>query len=648
MKIPERFILFLLIILHLLFGQSIDELKQVQKAYNDIIRVKQAEEALAKQLGREEVLIDEVPTKVLVKPENILLYYSEKMARIRTELKDLEDLIPLINKEGKLPFFGYDYFFVRDTLTYWQNRPVPDNYPLGPGDEITISLWGEAEHFVKQTISRDGSIIVENVGNLFLGGKTINEAKPYIQNRYAAVYSTIRGKKPSTFLDISLGKLKGLNVQITGAVNAPGLYAVNSMATVNTALTMAGGIDTTGSLRTIVILRDGSPVDTLDYYAFLNGKSDMKNSRLLEKDIIHVPSRKSMVTIDGAIWQPAHFEMLPGETIADLLGFAGGVRPNAGNIFVLIHRYKNDQQAEYISSEDIDNIPVENGDSLYVPEKQLQLLTVSISGEVASAGTYPWFSGMTLFDLLRVAGVASEPIYSSSNLNAAELVRLQSDIGGFTPIPVDVPGLLSGNEGSNIELYPYDRLTIPREKDLMASRTVVIQGEVSIPGTYPLLNNNESLISLIRRSGGVTESGFIEGMTIHRDGYYVGWDDENALLVPGDSVNVPVRAGTIYVTGAVHNPGAFTWEKGKSIKYYLQLAGGITTLGDTKHIYIKYPNRQGAPVTFWHRPVVLEGSKIHVSGKPFTEQTTTSLDLVQQFAGIAGSLATLVLIITRY
>jgi len=101
-----------------------------------------------------------------------------------------------------------------------------------------------------------------------LGGKTINEAKPYIQNRYAAVYSTIRGKKPSTFLDISLGKLKGLNVQITGAVNAPGLYAVNSMATVNTALTMAGGIDTTGSLRTIVILRDGSSVDTLDYYAF--------------------------------------------------------------------------------------------------------------------------------------------------------------------------------------------------------------------------------------------------------------------------------------------------------------------------------------------------------------------------------------------
>ncbi|MFQ6678513.1 MAG: SLBB domain-containing protein [Fidelibacterota bacterium] len=648
MKKLERIILFLLIPLQISFGQSIEELKQVQKAYNDIVRIKQAEEALAKELGRDEVLIDEVPTKVLVKPQDILLYYSEKMARIQTELKDLEDLIPLINKPDKLPFYGYNYFFVRDTLTYWQNRPVSDNYPLGPGDEIIISLWGEAEHLVKQTISRDGSIIVENVGNLFLGGKTINEAKPYIQNRYAAVYSTIRGKKPSTFLDLSLGKLKGLNVQITGAVNAPGLYAINSLATVNTALTQAGGIDTTGSLRTIVILRNGSAVDTLDYYAFLNGKSRLNDSRLLERDIIHVPNRKSIVTIDGAIWQPAHFEMLPGETIKDLIGYAGGVRPNAGNTFVLVHRYNNNQQAEYVSSENINNILIENGDSLYIPIKQLPLLTVSIAGEVASIGTYPWFAGMTLMDLLQVAGFEYEKAYSSANMNAAELVRLQIDGGGFKPVTVDVSGLLSGNEESNIELYPYDRLTIPRKKDLMASRIVVIQGEVSAPGTYPLLHNQESLNSLLKRSGGVTELGFKEGISILRDGYHVGWSNENAFLVPGDTVEVPIKTGTIYVTGAVHNPGAFTWEKGKSIKYYLRLAGGINTLGDPKHIFIQYPNGQGAPVTFWHKPVVLEESKIHVSGKPFAAQTaTTSLDIIQQFAGIAGSLATLVLIMNN-
>ncbi len=648
MKILEKYILFLLILVQFVYGQSIDELKQVQKAYNDIVRIKQAEEALAKELGRDEVLIDEVPTKVLVKPQDILLYYSEKMARIQTELKDLEDLIPLINKEEILPYFGYNYFFIRDTLTYWQNRPVPDNYPLGPGDEIIISLWGEAEHFIKQTISREGTIIVENVGNLFLGGKTIKEAKPYIQNRYATVFSTIRGETPSTFLDISLGQLKGINVQVTGSVNAPGLYAVNPLATINTALTMAGGIDITGSLRTIIIMRNGSPVDTLDYYAFLNGISDINDSRLLERDIIHVPSRKSIVTVDGAVWQPAHYEIIPGETIKDLLRFAGGVRPDAGNTFVLVHRFKDNKQAEYVSLEDLDKIAIENGDSLYVPIKQLSLITVSIAGEVASAGTYPWFAGMNLMDLLQVSGVEHGPTYSSANWDAAELVRMQIDGGGFTPVTVNVSDLLAGNEESNIELYPYDRLTIPRKKDLMASRTVVIQGEVSAPGTYPLLNNKESLASLLKRSGGVTESGFQEGITIHRDSYYVGWFDHNAFLVPGDTINVPLITGTITVTGAVHNPGAFTWEKGKSVKHYLRLAGGITTLGDPKHIYIKYPNGQGAPVTFWRKPIVLEESRIHVSGKPFTAQTnTTSLDIIGQFAGIAGSLATLVLIINR-
>ena len=109
-------------------------------------------------------------------------------------------------------YFGYDYFTRRDTLAFWENLPTAANYLLGPGDELIISLWGETQIREKHTISREGKIYDEKVGLLNMGGRTISEARDYLKTQFGRVYATLNGKKPTTYIDISLGQLRSINV----------------------------------------------------------------------------------------------------------------------------------------------------------------------------------------------------------------------------------------------------------------------------------------------------------------------------------------------------------------------------------------------------------------------------------------------------
>ena len=118
------------------------------------------------------------------------------MARIRTELDDMKDLLPLVSKKPTLTYYGYDYFYSRDSISFWQNSPLPDDYPLGTGDEIIISMWGAAENRIREVIARDGTIFAQNVGLLYLGGKTKSDAAAYINDEFKKMYSTMRGDKP--------------------------------------------------------------------------------------------------------------------------------------------------------------------------------------------------------------------------------------------------------------------------------------------------------------------------------------------------------------------------------------------------------------------------------------------------------------------
>ena len=156
-----------------------------------------------------------------------------------------------------LQHFGYDFFTRRDTVAFWENLPTPANYLLGPGDELVISLWGETQLRETYTISRDGKIYDKQVGLMNITGKSINEARQYLKDQYGRIYATLNEKKATTFMDVSLGGLRSINVNFVGQVKYPGVYPIHTFSTVITGLIQAGGVDTTGSLRAIQIKRDG-------------------------------------------------------------------------------------------------------------------------------------------------------------------------------------------------------------------------------------------------------------------------------------------------------------------------------------------------------------------------------------------------------
>ena len=628
-----------------LFSQSVDELKKIQQAYEEIIREKMANEAISEEMFRDDILIDKIPTQILVKPDDIITYYVQKMSRIRTELDDLKDLLPLISKKSLLPYYGYDFFYSRDSISFWQNSTLPDDYPLGAGDEIIISLWGAAENRIKEVINRDGTVFAQNVGLLYLGGKTKKVADDYINNEFKKMYSTMRGNNPTTFLDVTLGKLKGINIQLTGAVLSPGIHAVNPFSKLTTVLMQAGGIDTTGSLREITIIRNDTPVDTLDLYALLHGTGTFQNFRLLDWDRIHIPTRRTTVAVEGAVKRPAYYESLPNETLQDLLSYCGGLQPLASDFIVLTHNNAHAEVPQIISTDKLGDIEILDGDNVFIPTLSFPDINVSVSGAVPSPGSYPWFTGITLKDLLLVSGSLKQQYYDISDWEHAELARYDVQESKYSLLAIDIPAVLNGSVDDNIQLSPYDRLMVPKHQGLKSSGFVTVVGSVYRPGEYALLNVDEHLESVLTRSGGLLPGAFKAGITIERDTLLLGWSGIESKLKNRDVIRVPDNPHAVTVLGEVHNPGYFTWKRGKPLRYYLRLAGGLTSRGDKQHIFVKYANGEGASVTPWRKPEVRDGATITVSEMEIYKDKTSGLEILQTLAGTAGSLATVILII---
>ncbi len=628
-----------------LFSQSVDELKKIQQAYEEIIREKMAKEAISEEMFRDDILIDKIPTQILVKPDDIITYYVQKMSRIRTELDDLKDLLPLISKKSLLPYYGYDFFYSRDSISFWQNSTLPDDYPLGAGDEIIISLWGAAENRIKEVINRDGTVFAKNVGLLYLGGKTKKVADDYINNEFKKMYSTMRGNNPTTFLDVTLGKLKGINIQLTGAVLSPGIHAVNPFSKLTTVLMQAGGIDTTGSLREITIIRNDTPVDTLDLYALLHGTGTFQNFRLLDWDRIHIPTRRTTVAVEGAVKRPAYYESLPNETLQDLLSYCGGLQPLASDFIVLTHNNAHAEVPQIISTDKLGDIEILDGDNVFIPTLSFPDINVSVSGAVPSPGSYPWFTGITLKDLLLVSGSLKQQYYDISDWEHAELARYDVQESKYSLLAIDIPAVLNGSVDDNIQLSPYDRLMVPKHQGLKSSGFVTVVGSVYRPGEYALLNVDEHLESVLTRSGGLLPGAFKAGITIERDTLLLGWSGIESKLKNRDVIRVPDNPHAVTVLGEVHNPGYFTWKRGKPLRYYLRLAGGLTSRGDKQHIFVKYANGEGASVTPWRKPEVRDGATITVSEMEIYKDKPSGLEILQTLAGTAGSLATVILII---
>ena len=617
-QIPTICVIILILLYLPANGQSLRDIQEMKDRYNEVL--KQSE--ISKPV-----------------PENI-----------PTELPAPEILKAPVNRQQESRYYGYDFFTGRENVTFFDNLPAPAHYILGPGDELIISLWGETQLRSTHVINRSGTIYVDKVGLLNLTGKSLESGEQYLKKQFERVYSTLKGKNPASFMDLSLGSLKAINVHFVGEVVNPGIHAVHPFSNVLTGLMQVGGIDTTGSLRSIQRKRD-SNTSELDLYSFLMNGDLSEDIKLKDGDIVHIPIRRTHITISGSVHRPMIYEGKQGETIADLISYSGGGTRFAGNQIELKRtipvdiRVSDDSANEmfYIEYTTSHNVTIQDGDEIrLMPLKHVEK-SIEIIGQVKNPGKYYFSDSLSLIEALRLAGGIEDHHYLKTMYEKGKIIRRTEHSDYTITVPFNIENITRRN-ALPVYLQNLDQIIIHRNPLYDEPETITIKGEVLLPGTYALDKDNISLENLIIMSGGLTSRGFRDGININRNSKIVIWEDHRVTLFPGDTVLVPRKPGTILVTGEVMIGGYIEYVRGFSMKHYIEMAGGYTEDANTDEIMVIYPNGEVKEPGWFFDPAIKEGCVINVK----QQEKVAPLDkteLLKEIASITASLATIFFVI---
>lgn len=365
------------------------------------------------------------------------------------------------------------------------NIPTPQNYMLGAGDEVFIDVWGDTQQNYSLKISPDGNIVVPQIGVIHLSGLTIAKAQTLLSQRFAEAMEGL--DSGSVKIQISLGKLRSIKVNIVGEAAVPGTYTLPSLASLFNALYAAGGVSDIGSLRNIKLFRHGKEIAQLDVYDYLlNGDGNM-NMRLQDNDMIAVEPYTNIVGLTGKVKRERRYELKNGETIAQLLGYAGGFDGDAYTETVTVNRSNGKQKEIFtLPTDQFATFKIKNRDEIIVGEVSDKYTNrVVIAGAVWRPGDYAISEHIqTVGDLIRKAEGVKEDAYTGRG----QLFRLQPDLTKEV-IPVNIEKLLAGTVPDML-LQKDDSLSIVSVDNLREKRTISIRGEVNdTTKTVPFIDN---------------------------------------------------------------------------------------------------------------------------------------------------------------
>lgn len=520
---------------------------------------------------------------------------------------DFFNVLELEEEDGEtsqeLKIFGLDIFESSEmTFEPSLNVATPENYVLGPGDEIIIDVYGASETTYQQVISPDGNIIVSGVGPISLAGVTVEEGRKRIFNKLSTIYSGIRGRNPNTYLQVTVGNVRTIKVNVIGNVVQPGTYTLSSFATAFNALYYAGGPTETGSLREIVVSRNGEQVAVLDVYKYLYDGDKDQNPSLQDQDVIVVKPYLERVKFAGNIKQPAVFEMKKNETFQSLLKHSGGFTDVAYRESILVDRVSGSgKSVRTVDAVDFEKFKLQDGDSIYIQQILNQYQNrVSIEGAIKRPGFYELSEGLTLSELIAQSSGLREDAY----LKRGNVIRLNKDLT-LKNLSFELSEVMSGNQ--DILLSPNDIVKISSIFDLNEDNTIGLEGAVRQPGTYPYVQNM-TIEDLLNISGGLktnahaaaveiarridddsdlTRAAEIFTFPISKD---LGISDEASqfLLQPFDLVLVKSTSfnriqKVVKVEGEVRYPGFYALETVEDkISDIIKRAGGLTQYGYAK------------------------------------------------------------------
>lgn len=387
------------------------------------------------------------------------------------------------------------------------NLATPENYRLGPGDEIIIDIWGASQNTIKQEISPDGFINIPNLGLVYLGNKTMKEADGLLKEELRKIYAD-----SGNSIKVTLGNIRTIQVNVMGEVMFPGTYTLSSFSTVFHALYSAGGVSPIGSLRNVKVARGGSVVATLDVYEYIMKGKIEDDICLQEGDVIIVPAYEALVKITGKVKRPMRYEMKKNESVGTLLAYAGGFASDAyKKTLRVIRQDGSEYSVATVDENNYTNFQVQDGDAVTVdPILDRYTNRLEIKGAVYRPGIYQLSGNLnTVRQLVEKADGLLGEAFTARAVLYRERENLTREVQ-----PVDVVGILNGTV-PDIALRKNDILYIPSIHDLQDWGKVTISGEINKPGEYTYADNM-TLEDLVITAGGLKEAASIVRVDIAR------------------------------------------------------------------------------------------------------------------------------------
>jgi len=536
--------------------------------------------------------------------------------QVQSDIPDNQELstvsIESIPAPTKDPYFGYNIFDRK--INFFENIPVPTNFTLGPGDKIIISLWGETNFRTRFTISRDGTIFYENIGFINLNNKTISEAEETLSQQLSSIYSTLNDKENPTELKVEIESLKSINVYFTGFVKNPGVNIVHPFSDVYTALIQSGGIDYRGSLRKIVLKRNGKAYSSFDFYSLIvDGDNNFADVRMMDGDTIHVPEVNKRVFISGDVMTKGFYEISNDEKLDDLINYAGLSASSSTSLIInrIIDRKSrtsNDfaQKSFTVDINDDTDFELADGDRIQVLSTPGVNTLVNVIGNVKKPDFYP--AEGSLKNVLDLAGGFNDPEYAKKLLVDEIVVIRNNEKSLFND-----EFIVSYEDSNNFLLQPGDTILVYSNTLYERNYFVQVQGEVNKVGTFSINNNTTTLKNIIDNyAKGLNEFGSIDNIvitelfsTVDSNGNLI----EERKVVKNISMDYVVNSDAIIqilpksnlveIVGNVYNPGLVQYDRGKSLRSYIILSGGYKQDTLKNKVYVKRANGQIKKVSFF-------------------------------------------------
>jgi len=516
------------------------------------------------------------------------------------------------------------------------DMPAGPDYVVGPGDGLSIDMWGSVSQRLQRVVDREGRVALPEVGTVQVAGRNLGDVQRMIQD-------ALRSQFRSAQADVSLARLRSVRVYVVGDVERPGAYDVSSLSTPLNAVFLAGGPTSRGSLRVLRHYRGKQLIQEIDVYDLLLHGVQSGLEHLQAGDTVLVPPLGPEVIVQGMVRRPAIYELHGEKSLAEVLELAGGVLPTGTLRQIDIERLQAHEQRTMLRvdlgetnnqeavNKQLDDFQVQNGDKIKIsPILPYEDKTIYLDGHVFRPGKYAYKDGMRVSDVIHsYSDVLPEPYKRH-----AEVIRLNPP--DFSPevIAFNLDDALAGKQ-QDIALKPFDTVRIFGRYDFEDAPVITVTGEVRDPGDH-VTNGATYLRDAVFLAGGAspdaqlndaqvfrkTEDGKLKVIDVNLAKALEGDSVNNVLLEPKDRVFIHKSVNkfdppTVSIQGEIARPGKYPLGTDMSAADLVRLAGGLKRGAYTEEADLtRYMVTQGSTVTSEHMSVPIAQA---LAGEPDTD-----------------------------